>query len=138
MKSQETDNVDAVVLQVPSAPKPLSKSSRATAPRTVAKKPEPKAVEAANVAVKAANVEKVPKANKKLKLKVVRDSFTMPASEYQKIAEIKNLCLKSGLQIKKSEVLRAGLITLCAMDEEPLKSALSSLEKIKTGRPNKR
>jgi hypothetical protein len=76
-------------------------------------------------------------ADKKPKLKVMRDSFTMPQSEYQKIAEIKALCLKSGMQIKKSEVLRAGVIALCAMDEKQLKAALNGLDKIKTGRPNK-
>ena len=80
---------------------------------------------------------KDPKALKKPKLKVVRDSFTMPHSEYLKIAEIKAIGLKAGLQVKKSEVLRAGVIALCAMDEAQLKQALSGLDKIKTGRPNK-
>ncbi len=61
----------------------------------------------------------------------------MPAAEYKKIAEIKASCLKAGVQVKKSEVLRAGVIALCGMNETQLKTALASLDKIKTGRPNK-
>lgn len=74
---------------------------------------------------------------KEHKEKVVRDSFTMPQSEYQKIAEIKETCLKAGLPVKKSEVLRAGLKALVEMNAAQLKRALAGLEKIKTGRPKK-
>ncbi|MDX8380297.1 MAG: hypothetical protein R8K48_09735 [Gallionella sp.] len=81
--------------------------------------------------------EKESKSIKKIKLKVVRDSFTMPQNEYQKISDIKSICFKAGLQVKKSEVLRAGVIALCAMSDEQLNKAMSDLDKIKTGRPNK-
>lgn len=77
------------------------------------------------------------KPKKERKEKVVRDSFTMPQGEYRKIAEIKEACLKAGLPVKKSEVLRAGLKALGAMDAAQLKRALAGLEKIKTGRPKK-
>jgi len=92
---------------------------------------------------KKASIEKAPakatakKPKKEHKEKVVRDSFTMPQSEYQKIAEIKEACLKAGLPVKKSEVLRAGLKALVAMNAAQLKRALAGLEKIKTGRPKK-
>jgi hypothetical protein len=76
----------------------------------------------------------VKKENKK---NVVRDSFTMPQSEYRKIAEIKAICLKAKLHVKKSEVLRAGLKALANLNATQLKRALSELEKIKTGRPKK-
>ena len=88
-------------------------------------------------------VEKAPakaaakKPKKEHKEKVVRDSFTMPQSEYQKIAEIKETCLKAGLPVKKSEVLRAGLKALVEMNAAQLKRSLAGLEKIKTGRPKK-
>lgn len=71
------------------------------------------------------------------KKKVVRDSFTMPQSEYQKIADIKAICLKSKMHVKKSEVLRAGLKALAELNATQLRRALSELEKIKTGRPRK-
>jgi hypothetical protein len=71
------------------------------------------------------------------KVKVVRDSFTMPKSDYAKIGELKQLCLKDGIQVKKSELLRAGLHAISKLSAAQLKAALSSLEKIETGRPKK-
>jgi hypothetical protein len=77
------------------------------------------------------------KPKKEHKKKVVRDSFTMPQNEYAKIAEIKAICLKAKMHVKKSEVLRAGLKKLAELNAAQLKHALGSLEKIKTGRPHK-
>ena len=77
------------------------------------------------------------KLKKNHRKKVVRDSFTMPQDEYAKIAEIKTICLKAKMHVKKSEVLRAGLIKLAELNAAQLKQALASLEKIKTGRPHK-
>ena len=119
------------IKKTPSVPKPLSVKS----PAKVVKKSEPKAAKAVKVVAK--EVKAASKAAKKPKLKVIRDSFTMPVGEYQKITEIKASCLKAGMQVKKSEVLRAGVIALCSMSETKLKLALASLDKIKTGRPNK-
>ena len=78
------------------------------------------------------------KSKKDRKDKIVRDSFTMPQSEYRKIAEIKEACLKAGLRVKKSEVLRAGLKVLGAQSAAEWKQSLSGLAKIRTGRPKKR
>lgn len=77
------------------------------------------------------------KTKKEHKKKVVRDSYTMPQHEYQNIAVIKAICLKAGMHVKKSEVLRAGLKMLTELSAAQLKQALNSLEKIKTGRPQK-
>src|SRR5574340_1676577 len=66
------------------------------------------------------------KPKKEHKEKVVRDSFTMPQSEYRKIADIKETCLKSGLPVKKSEVLRAGLKALCDMNADRKSTRLNS------------
>lgn len=71
------------------------------------------------------------------KVKVVRDSFTMPQDDYEKIGELKQQCLKSGMHVKKSELLRAGLHALSRLTATQLKLAVSGLEKIKTGRPKK-
>lgn len=75
------------------------------------------------------------KSEKEPKVKVVHDSFSMPKTEYRKIAEIKETCLEAGLHVKKSEVLRAGLKALGKMNKAQLKSAIAELEKVKTGRP---
>lgn len=142
MTTKKTDKTtDVIVNQAPAAAKPLSKTTPVKVSRPVVKAVKPVAKKAAPAPapapVEAAKVEKALKAKAVKKPKVVRDSFTMPQSEYQKIAEIKALCLKAGLQVKKSEVLRAGVIALCAMSEAQLNTALSRLDKIKTGRPNK-
>ena len=94
---------------------------------------------------KAAHSRKVAKPEKKHKkekksggkVKVIRDSFTMPQSDYDLIAALKEKALRSGLHVKKSELLRASLQALSKLTGPQLKRALSSLEKIKTGRPKK-
>ncbi|MBS3952513.1 MAG: hypothetical protein KGZ88_06160 [Methylomicrobium sp.] len=69
------------------------------------------------------------------KNKVVRDSFSFPKSDYRKISELKAKCLTMGLQAKKSEILRAGLLLLETLSDEDLKHAIGQVENLKTGRP---
>jgi len=68
---------------------------------------------------------------------VVRDSFTMPKSDYEKIATLKQKCLDAGVPVKKSELLRAGLILLESAPGKRLLAAISAVETLKTGRPAK-
>lgn len=123
-----------------------TKKSAAAKAKTPAKKlPVKKSAVPAKVITKApgksGGKDTLQQAAKKLKKnhrkKVVRDSFTMPQNEYAKIAEIKAICLKAKMHVKKSEVLRAGLIKLAELNAAQLKHSLASLEKIKTGRPHK-
>ncbi len=87
----------------------------------------------------AAKPEKKHKKEKKAdaKVKVVRDSFTMPQADYNLIAALKQKALTAGLHVKKSELLRVGLQALSKLSAAQLKRAISNLEKIKTGRPKK-
>lgn len=71
------------------------------------------------------------------KVKMERDSFTMPKEEYAQIATLKKRLELAGQPAKKSELLRAGLKLLATMDDAALKAALSSVPVIKTGRPKK-
>lgn len=71
------------------------------------------------------------------KEKVVRDSFTMPKSDYDKIAALKQKCLAAGVSVKKGEILRAGLILLESAALKRLLAAVSAVEQVKTGRPAK-
>lgn len=71
------------------------------------------------------------------KAKLIRDSFTMPETEYSRIAVLKKRLLLRGRETKKSELLRAGLAMLAALDEGKLLAELNKLERIKTGRPPK-
>lgn len=78
-----------------------------------------------------------PSSNKTKKTKLVRDSFTMPDKEYAQIDQIKKRLLTQGRAAKKSELLRAGLAQLMALDDAALLTALEQLEVIKTGRKAK-
>ena len=69
--------------------------------------------------------------------KLVRDSFTIPAREYEAIDELKKLYLENGIHMKKSEILRAGLLALSAMDIDALRAVAERVERIKPGRPKK-
>ena len=109
-----------------------------TVPRKPAVKKTPAARKPASAKV-AAKPEKKQKKEKKAdnKVKVVRDSFTMPQTDYELIAVLKQKALKAGLHVKKSELLRASLQTFSKLSVAQLKRAIASLEKIKTGRPKK-
>ena len=108
----------------------------ATTRKPAAKKP---ATRKPAIAKAAPKPEKKLKKEKKSdsKVKVVRDSFTMPQTDYELIAVLKQKALKAGLHVKKSELLRASLQNLSKLNMVQLKRAISSLEKIKTGRPKK-
>jgi hypothetical protein len=77
------------------------------------------------------------KPTKEKKVKVVRDSFTIPKSEFTQIADMKKRALALGVDIKKSELIRAGLQVICAMSDASFKKALSAVPALKTGRPSK-
>ena len=74
-----------------------------------------------------------PKAAKKLKL--VRDSFTIPKAEYVVLDELKQRAAKLAQPVKKSELLRAGIKALAAMSDTAFRVALKDVPAIKTGRP---
>ena len=116
-------------------------TAKVSAKKTPAKKPavraKPVSKSATRPGVNTDLQQTAKKTKNEHKIKVVRDSFTMPQNEYARIAEIKEICMKAKMHVKKSEVLRAGLILLAELDPGQLKRALESLEKIKTGRPQK-
>jgi len=78
---------------------------------------------------------KAPKAEKPKKIKVVRDSFTIPKPEFEKIDALKKRALTLGVSVKKSELLRAGLLVLSGMSDTALKAAVANVPVLKTGRP---
>lgn len=77
------------------------------------------------------------KAKNAKKEKVIRDSFTMPKADHERIAVLKRKCLDAGITVKKSELLRAGIQLLDAASSKRLLAAISALETVKTGRPAK-
>ncbi|WP_198320944.1 hypothetical protein [Azohydromonas aeria] len=94
-----------------------------------AKAPRPEA------AAEPVKQEKQDKAHAKPKL--VRDSFTMPRADFALIAVLKDRALGFKRPVKKSELLRAGLHALAALDDVKLQAALAELTPLKAGRPKK-
>jgi hypothetical protein len=90
------------------------------------------------VKVTAPKVEKVakPAKEKTPKLKMERDSFTMPKTEYAQFSVLKERLNKLGQPAKKGELIRAGIAQLTAMTDAALKSALSKVPTLTTGRPS--
>lgn len=71
------------------------------------------------------------------KPKLVRDSFTFPKTDYALIATLKQRMLQAGREIKKSEILRAGLAVLSGLSDQDVLQVREGVERIKTGRPSK-
>lgn len=71
------------------------------------------------------------------KPKLVRDSFTMPESEYAALGAVKKACLKAGVEVKKSQLLRIGVALLGKTDVPSLKKLIAGLAPLKAGRPKK-
>ncbi|MGH8807885.1 MAG: hypothetical protein ACREX0_08410 [Noviherbaspirillum sp.] len=71
------------------------------------------------------------------KPKLVRDSFTMPEAEYAVLGDVKKACLKAGIEVKKSELLRVGVALIRQLDTARLKEILTGLPTLKAGRPTK-
>lgn len=120
--------------------------SKATAPAKAAKPARPAtstkaSTPAAAVGVPKAKIAKpaAPEkaAKKPAKLRLVRDSFTMPEADFALIAALKSKALGAQRETKKSEVLRAGLRALAALDTPALIASLGQLEPVKIGRPRK-
>lgn len=122
------------------AAKPTAQAA-VKAPSTPATKPTLQAAEAPTAAkpVTAVKVTKATKPEKapKVRQKPVRDSFTMPEADFSLVATLKARALAGQRETKKSELLRAGLHALAAMDGPTLLAALQALDPIKTGRPKK-
>ena len=99
-------------MKKPAAPK----SVKATPP----KKAEPKKSEA-----------------KPVKVKMVRDSFTFPETDHSQLAALKKRVVALGQDVKKGELVRAGIALLAALDNKALLAAVANVDRLKTGRPKK-
>ena len=123
----------------PTARKAAAKAKPAVRP---AAKPATRPAGAPVVAKKSAT-KKAPAAKPasgeaaKPRIKLVRDSFTMPQEDFDLVAAMKKRALGFRRPAKKSELLRAGLHALHALDNVALKAALERLSPVKAGRPKK-
>ena len=85
----------------------------------------------------AAVTDKADKSVKAKKPKLVRDSYTIPKSEYAVLEQLKLRAARLGHPAKKSEVLRAGLKVLAALDDARFLAGVVAVPAMKTGRPAK-
>ena len=113
-------------------------AARKKAPaRPAAKAAAPAPKPAAAPAPKAGKADKAEKAEKPKKPKLVRDSFTIPKSEYTVLEDLKLRAANLGRPAKKSEVLRAGVMALAAMGDAAFLASITGVPAVKTGRPAK-
>ncbi len=61
---------------------------------------------------------------------VVRDCFTFPEVEYAYLVELKKRLQAEGVDIKKSELLRAGLVLLSTLEDAEMKELLAKVPRI--------
>ena len=140
-KSRVTRKTSAFKSAV-SAKRAPSKAARAPAKsplKTAAKAPvKAKLSPQAKTAVKTASkaISKPAKVEKAKKPKMIRDSFTIPKTEYVVIDALKERAGKLSRAAKKSELVRAGVMALAAMPDAAFLAALSAVPTIKTGRPS--
>ena len=118
----------SVAARKPVVRKPAAKKvAAAKLPKPVKPGKKPKPVVAEKPAI--AEVAKQPR------VKLVRDSFTMPRDEFELIAKLKARAVDFKRPAKKSELLRAGLQVLAALPDKQLLDALEALRPLKAGRP---
>jgi hypothetical protein len=128
------------------AAKPAAKAAKSAAPAKPAKVAKPSvktAVKAAARSLAASAAKRAPRKAQAVPEReatparpvLVRDSFTMPEQEYAVLADVKQACLRAGIDVKKSELLRIGVALLGRVDIATLKSVLAALPQLKTGRP---
>jgi hypothetical protein len=130
----------AVVKAKPQVPAkaPAVKVTKPAIPAKPSAKPAAKKpVKAVVKPAAASTVMAAPVKEKAKKAKLVRDSFTMPETEYAVLNHVKKACLSAGIEAKKSQLLRVGLLLLSKTNVATLKTLIANLEPLKAGRPKK-
>lgn len=126
------------------APKNVRKRQTKVAPPAAQPKLQPTEGEASVAAKQGKTLPKLPKpkagkdaVQRSQKIKMVRDGFTFPEAEHKRLVEMKKRLIELGTEVKKGELVRAGLVMLASLDNEQLMKAVSGVQKLKTGRPKK-
>lgn len=124
--------VPAKVAPVKALAKTLAKPASPVA--KVAPKPVPKSEPRASIKPVTAK----PATPVKLKkLKLMRDSFTIPKTEHAVLRELKQRAAKLTRVVKKSELIRAGIKALAALPDTVFMNALMAVSAVTTRRPKK-
>lgn len=137
-KVAATPKIEKKVVAAKPAKKVVAETP-APAPKTPAKPVKKAPAAAKEKAAEAPKAEKAAKVKKQVpkKPKLVRDSFTIPETDYALFATLKQRALSAGVEVKKGEILRAAVVALAKLDDVELVKAIGLVERIKTGRPKK-
>ena len=123
----KASTVKAAPAKTEAAPK-----AKPAAPAKPPKPPKP-----AKPAAPAASPSAAAAPAKAKKPKLVRDGFTIPKAEFMVLEALKLRASDLKRPTKKSELLRAGIKALAAMEGAAFLAALNAVPAIKTGRPSK-
>jgi hypothetical protein len=77
------------------------------------------------------------KESKEKKIKLVRDSISLPKTEFLVLGEMKIRAGKLGVEVKKTELIRADIKMLTTSTNTVFAAAIRAVPNIKTGRPGK-
>jgi hypothetical protein len=130
--------------RAPAVAKATTTAAKTAVARPVAKTPpaakkSPPARKAAHVPEPFdAKADRPGKPAKGKKTKRVRDTFTMPETEYALISNLKKRCLDEGVSVKKNEILRAAVAGLAKLSDASVLAAVRRLAVVQTGRKAKR
>ena len=118
--------------------KVIGKTAPKAAPKTLPAKKTVAATPADKSAKKPAKQTEPRKSDTKpLKIKMIRDSFTFPEADHSQRATLKKRVVALGQDVKKGELVRAGIALLTNMDDKALLAAVDKVDRLKTGRPKK-
>jgi hypothetical protein len=132
--AKSVGSTEKVKASVKTVAKPVTKTAEkvmGTKQATIAKKP----VTTKSPAPKSGKSKAAPR--RAHKVKMVRDSFTFPENEHKQLIQLKKRLIALGTEVKKGELVRAGLDMLFSMEDAKLIIAVNSVERLKTGRPKK-
>jgi hypothetical protein len=120
------DKVPAKVPAKVSAKVPAKAPAKVPAKAQVTTKTSPR-----KTVPKVLKTEKIEKTQKVKKPKMVREGFSMPKNEYEILSRLKVRAAKMSYQVKKSELLRAGIKALEAMNDAAFASSLAAVLTLK-------
>lgn len=137
-KTKEETPVEQTVAIGPKASRtPRAKATAAKAPAKASARQAAGEHKAGQGATGATPGPKKDGSAKSKKIRLIRDRFTMPEADYGLIAETKQRCLALGHVVKKSEVLRAAIVSFSRLSDSEVEEAMAKLNPVKIAKAPK-
>ena len=135
--AKSTTPVRSKAKSAPTKPKSVAPQAEVATQKPKAAVKSKQSKGAAPVAAAPISASPTEKESKSKKPKMVRDSFTIPKTEYAVLQDLKERSNKLSSPAKKTELLRAGIKALSGLNDEEFLKAIQAVPSIKTGRPSK-